>query len=134
MPEHKNTALRIEKLPRGGYAVLTSYPPDSYNCALAAFSDIDDALAFIKDEFDEPEKAEEKPGIVTTDVTAEVCERRAKERAQKYICTCFTISGQEHASYCPHSPDFEPGPARPTEVEAEKLPSLPERGTYRGIV
>ena len=74
MAENKHTILRIEKLPRGGYAVLTSYPPDSYNCALAAFSEIDAALAFIKEELGEPQKVEAKPSIVTAEVNETVKE------------------------------------------------------------
>lgn len=66
--------LRIERLSRGGYAVFTFGVPGSLSEAIAAFSDIDDALAFIKDEIGEPEKAE-KPHIVTADVTEQVKEK-----------------------------------------------------------
>lgn len=125
MAENKHTILRIEKLPRGGYAVLTSYPPDFCNCALAAFSEIDDALAFIKDELDGPEKVGESP-----------------------MCNCSARPGQLHTRWCPmflsggeRKVPKEKVEAKPTIVTAdvtekvkETFPPLPERGRYRGIV
>lgn len=72
MRETRNERLLINRLPRGGYAVLTVVG-GGINEALAAFTDIDDALGFIKDELGVPET--EKPSIVTTDVTSEVNEK-----------------------------------------------------------
>jgi hypothetical protein len=85
--DKKNTALRIEKLPRGGYAVFKSYSLDSYNCPLAGFSDIDDALAFIKNELGEPEKTEPygSASSLIAEQSAENDKREQRDKAEARI-------------------------------------------------
>lgn len=54
--QRTRTALHIERMPHGGYVVSEAHRDYcSYAQQLAACTDIDDALAFIKDELGEPE-------------------------------------------------------------------------------
>jgi len=118
--DSKRATLKIERLPRGGYVVSTHSGQPYMQEALFACSDIDDALAFIKDELGEPEKTVKITDDERLSMSSlEFRERLARDRAQKYLCTCSTIRGQEHASYCPHSAEFDPGPISPTEPAFE---------------
>jgi hypothetical protein len=55
------TALKIRRLPHGGYLVSKVGSQAYTQDELFACADIDDALGFIKDQIGEPEKAEAKP-------------------------------------------------------------------------
>lgn len=54
------TALKIRRLPHGGYLVSKVGSQAYTQDELFACADLDDALGFIKDQIGEPEKAEAK--------------------------------------------------------------------------
>lgn len=61
LTDTKPTALKIRRLPHGGYLVSKVGSQAYTQDELFACTDIDDALAFIKDEIGEPEKVAPRP-------------------------------------------------------------------------